>query len=193
MSGGSQMGRWTPPLSTVRTVSAVVATWVGLTCAVIGGVIALRTYQDDVDRRTDERVEKTFQFAQDFNAADMTLLRQKIESAAQRGGACAPSRFKELGVEPHELFSFVGEFDIVQRCVDADLCDEATTDDLFGPYANGFYPQLKRHINRVRRLEAEQNYVGRSLYGFGLKKLAQNPFPLECPDPTGERSRPISN
>ena len=66
-------------------------------------------------------------------------------------------------------------FDLVQTCVDNNLCDLDTAQDFFSAYANWHWPYMKRHIQETRR--HEEAFSLKSPYGRGLQKLATKPVP----------------
>lgn len=153
--------------------SAAIATWVGIVSAIAGGFFGLRAYQMDVDKTVDQRVQNAFDLVREFNSKDMQQVRQPVLDYVSSKMACKPN-MQIQEVTSTNIFAFIEFFDLVQSCVDADLCDQATAETFFSPYANGHWPVLREYVEQVRAAEASM--MLERPFGFGFEALAVQPI-----------------
>jgi hypothetical protein len=158
--------------SKIRVVDAI-AKWLGVIGAIVGGLIALSTYRDQVNKQVDERGQSAFALAEEFGSSEYMTLRNKISAQ----GSEPSVDYLERPLTPdvatrQQVHEFVGFFDRVQICVEAGMCDKRTTQRLFQPYAVGFWAGLQRHIQIVRLAEAKDQPQHSFQCGYGLEKLA---------------------
>jgi hypothetical protein len=160
--------------------SGVLGTWVSISAALLGGYLALQSYQADIkvrekeaDKIADARVVQTFDLAKQFSSGDLLRVRSKlIGSAFSQDPSVSNARIRQLGEQmDQDLWAFVDFFDTVQVCVDRDLCDAELAWRLFNPYAGSWYGALLPAIEPVRKYEQTQGADYRA--GYGLEALSQ--------------------
>lgn len=160
--------------------SAVLGTWVSISAAVMGGYLALQSYQadvktraEDVAKRADARVVQTFALAEQFQSGDFLRVRSKLIATFNTPGPIPTAeRVKRLGaMADQDLWAFVDFFDTVQICVDQGLCDAALAWRLFNPYAGFWFGALRPAIDPVREFERSKgaDYTA----GYGLEMLSK--------------------
>jgi hypothetical protein len=154
-------------------VSTILATWIGIVSAITGGFFALQAYRADVAKRIDDRTLITFDLIKIFHSADMRGVRKPALDMAYSYLNCKPLP-SNRDDDPLPLFTFVEFFDIVQSCIEANLCNSSLARQYFSPTANGHFEALKRHIEAVRSSESGQDLP--NPYGHGLEQLATNPL-----------------
>ena len=71
--------------SRAKEISSILATWVGIVSAIIGGALTLRAYRTDVGKREDDAVVRAFDLAIRFDSREMIDLRNRVESALNKG------------------------------------------------------------------------------------------------------------
>ncbi|MEO1149613.1 MAG: hypothetical protein AAFW83_01355 [Pseudomonadota bacterium] len=157
-------------------VSSRLATWVGIISAMIGGFLGLDTYKTDVAKQVDQSVEKTFDLVHRFNAPEMDGARTRVLSYVYARRYC-DARYFSRDLTDEDYADVIDFFDLVDACVDAKLCDRATVERFFTPYANYQWPILETVVERMRG--AEQSLRADSAFGSGMKRLATGP--LEAP------------
>jgi hypothetical protein len=126
--------------------SKVIATWVGMIAAVIGGwtaidqqqkAIAAEQAQADKDYALQERqfqqevrasLIETFKMFEIFNRSDQLAARERIYA---EGTDEAPAGAMKL----NDVFIYFDFFDALQICVLSKTCDEYVASELFKPYA----------------------------------------------------------
>lgn len=126
--------------------SKVIATWVGMIAAVIGGwtaidqqqkAIAAEQAQADKDYALQERqfqqevrasLIETFKMFEIFNRSDQLAARERIYA---EGTDEAPAGVMKL----NDVFIYFDFFDALQICVLSKTCDEYVASELFKPYA----------------------------------------------------------
>ena len=166
---------------TIAGLSNFLATWVTILAAIFGGGIALVTYTKEAGKTLDDRKKQTFDLARLYYSEELLKVRRTILSADPSWSTlgCNPSAIIKDDNKV-EFFTHVEFFDLVQTCVETDLCDLETAQDFFSAYANWHWPHLKRHIEQTRNLE--EGFKLKRPYGRGLEKLATNPAPEpQCP------------
>ena len=150
MPDNSSAGRW---------FSALPA-WIGVIGALVGGYFGLGTYALDVEKKADARVVQTFDLYELFSSEAYVESRNRVLDSIYRGEDASDN----------DIYLFVDFFDVVQICVERDLCEEQLVEELFRPYAAGSYDGLSEFINFVRRSEG-QFELSRE-FGAGMEWLA---------------------
>jgi len=148
-----------------RDCSAILATWIGLGAAVLGGYAAYLQYRDSVAKQVDDRSTAAINFVVQFQSPHMLPLREKLYSFIFCRTDCAERRPSAT-----ETFAFVEFFDAVKYCADRGLCDMSVVKDVFGPYATWHWPCLAREIERVRT--GERSLQLEKPFGHGLQTLS---------------------
>lgn len=149
----------------VKDISNMLVTWLGLMAAIIGGHAAYQQYRESVNKQVDDRSTAAINFVMQFQNLQMLPVREKIHGYIFCQSDCAAKQ-----PSTSELFAFVEFFDAVKYCADKNLCDHEIIGDVFGPYATWHWPCLAGRINAVRRGEAVLKLA--RPYGHGLEKLA---------------------
>ena len=162
----------------IRDMSSILATWVGLVAAIAGGYATINGYLEQNAKRVDERKLHTFRLAQMYNTDDMLRIRTKILPLVRADTFCQTSQRNAAKLDDNEVFSFVEFFDTVGLCLEARLCDEDIAYTAFGAYANWHWPRMKSFIDAVRR--GEEGFGLARPYGFGLQSLARKPVQSSC-------------
>jgi hypothetical protein len=155
-------------------VSSRLSTWVGILSAVTGGFLGLTTYREDVAKKVDQRVEKTFDLVERFQGGDLEGPRTRVLSYVQARRLC-DARVFSRDLTDDDFVRVIDFFDLVEACVKADLCDRATALRFFGPYADHQQPILEKVIADLRA--APQSMRADAGFGDGLKALAAKPAP----------------
>lgn len=161
--------------------SGVLGTWVSISAALLGGYLALQSYQadvkakqEDVAKRADARVVQTFDLLQQFQGAEMMRIRNRMTESTN-AGTLSQLRGQQ------DFFAYVDFFDAVQICVDRNLCDADLAQQLFSPYAKGPFPVTRPLIQEVRQAECENAFELARPFGYGLETLATGKPPsAEC-------------
>jgi hypothetical protein len=162
---------------TARTLSNMLATWVSIIAAIVGGYVALTTYNREADKTLDDRKKQTLELARLYYSEEFVRIRRTIMES--------DTNFAELTCHPEKVindknkvdyFSHIEFFDMVQICIETGLCDRETAQDFFSAYANWHWPRLKLHIDTTRETEAE--FKLKRPYGRGLEMLATSPIQL---------------
>jgi hypothetical protein len=161
---------------TVARISSVLATWVTILAGIFGGGLALVTYVKEAGKTLDDRKKQTFDLARLYYSEEFLRIRRTILASGNDLAkvGCSPTT-AITDANRVDFFSHVEFFDLVQTCVETDLCDRETAADFFTPYANWHWPHLKPHIELTRKSEA--GFKLKRPYGHGLEKLAINPGP----------------
>ncbi len=154
-------------------ISSRLATWVGILSAMVGGFLGLDTYRTDVAKQVDQSVEKTFDLVHRFNAPEMDGARTRVLSYVYARRYC-DARFFSRELTDEDYADVIDFFDLVDTCVDAKLCDRATAERFFTPYANYQWPILQTVVARMRG--AEQSLRADSAFGSGMERLAVTPL-----------------
>lgn len=154
-----------------RQWSTVLATWVSVIAAIVGGYVALNTYTEDTRKRVDERNKQTFELVQLFMSEHIMPIRAKALAAMRRAESCAPATDADKMTDS-EYFAFVEFFEIVDLCVENDMCDRKLVDAFFAPYANGHWPVFKDSILSTRAGEEQMGIKPERPFGAGLEHLA---------------------
>ena len=155
-------------------ISSRLATWVGIISAMIGGYLGLDTYKSDVAKKVDQSVEKTFDMVHRFNGAEMDGPRTRVLSYVYARRYC-DARMVSRDLTDEDYADVIDYFDLVSACVDAQLCDRASAERFFTPYANYQWPILETVVERMR--SAEQALRADSNFGEGMRALALTPLP----------------
>ena len=165
---------------TVARLSTLLATWVTIAAAIIGGGLGLGTYIKEAGKTVDDRKKQTFDLARLYYSEELLKARRTIFAADPDSSkfGCNPNSVLN-NANKVDFFTHIEFFDLVQTCVDNDLCDLATAQDFFSAYANWHWPFMKKHIEDTRR---EEQSFSLKAYGRGLEKLATKPAPApDCP------------
>jgi hypothetical protein len=179
----------------VSEISAMLGTWVGICGAILGGYLALKSYQADVATRTqaeskqvNERVQAAFRIVEEFHRPDFIASRSRLVEAFTEQRADCRNFTPPSKISVQEVFTLVEYFDRAQLCIANGLCNKATTEQLLSPYANAWQPYLQRQIDFVRSQEHTADGAG---YGMGLKALATQPVEaVPCPGAQQESLSP---
>lgn len=151
------------------------ATWVAMISAITGGYVGLSTYSLDVSKKVDQSVEKSFEMIQAYNSADMTEPRTRVMSYVYARREC-DARYINRDLTDADYVRVLEFFDLVHACVEAGLCDEATTRRFFEPHASFQWPVLTRVVENMRS-ETYASISVRSDPGFAIGMAA-----LAAPD-----------
>lgn len=166
----------------VHELTQVIVPWASLIFGVIAGVVALQAYQTEVRKNVDERVVRAFEMQERFDSLEFRNLRTQVSKAGQLGLFCSATNEPRFEISDQDLYAFVGFFDAVEMCVEEQICNRGTAMRLFEPFANGYYPGLKKHIAAVRAAEKIDNFPSSAQYAHGLQILARHPVPEPvCP------------
>lgn len=155
-------------------VSSRLATWVGIASAVTGGFFGIRTYQEDVAKKVDERVAKTFDLVERFHEGELGAARLRVTTYVEARRHC-DARMISQDLVDNDFVIVLDFFDLARSCVEADLCDPATAARFFSPYANFQQPILEKVVADLRA--APQTMRADSGFGEGMKAFAANPTP----------------
>lgn len=157
----------------VRDISSILATWIGLLAAIAGGYTTINGYLAQSAKQIDERKLQTFRMVEKYNADDMVRIRVKILPLVRADTFCLASQRAAAKLDDNEVFAFVEFFDMLGLCLQSRLCDEDIAYMFFGPYANWHWPRMRSFIDAVRRGEASFGLA--RPYGFGLESMARKP------------------
>lgn len=146
------------------------ATWVAMISAITGGYVGLSTYQLDVSKKVDQSVEKSFEMIQAYNSSDLTDARTRVMSYVYARRQC-DARLLSRDLSDADFVRILEFFDLIHACVEADLCDAATTDRFFEPHASFQWPVLADVVARMRDAENASISV-RSDPGFAIGMAA---------------------
>jgi hypothetical protein len=80
---------------------------------------------------------------------------------------------------PGIVVTYVEFFDLVEACIEANLCETDLARQFFSPYANGHWLALKAQILGVRKAEAKAFAVDKP-FGLGLEKLGGEIKAFQC-------------
>ena len=163
LSGQSQGG---------APLSSRLATWVGIGSACIGGFLGLDTYQADVAKKVDQSVEKTFDMVHRFNEPKLSEARFRVLSYVDARRYC-DSRIISRELVDNDFVTVLDFFDLANACVEARLCDRATAERFFAPYANYQWPILEKIVADLS--SQEQSLRKDGSFGEGMKSLALDP------------------
>jgi len=158
--------------SGAKGLTTHLSTWVGVTSAMIGGFIALDTYQKDVAKSVDQSVAKTFDMVESFNGERLASARMRALSYVEAKRFC-DSRMISRDLMDADFVTVVDFFDLVHACVNAQLCDGKTAHQFFAPYANYQWPVLSVIVEDIR--SQPQSMRADAGFGEGMKALAANP------------------
>ena len=148
-----------------KELSNLLATWLGLIAAVVGGYAAFHQYRESVNKQVDDRATTAINFVMQFQNLQMLPLREKIYDYIFCQGDCATRKPSQS-----EVFAFVEFFDAIKYCADKGLCDPTIIGDVFAPYATWHWPCLAESIKAVRVGEADLKLA--RPFGHGLERLA---------------------
>ena len=163
-------------------ISAIIATWVGVIGAGVGGwtaidqqhkAIAAEQAQAEKDyalqeRQLDQDVKatliETFRMFEIFNRSDQLAARERIY-AEVTGEAEA----QELKL--NDIFIYFDFFDALQICVESGTCDAWVASELFRPYAVDVWDKFKDDVADYRKTNNPK-------FGLGVEWLAElQPMP----------------
>jgi len=162
----------------LRELSAILATWIGLIAAIVGGYTTITGFLAQGEKQIDERKLQTFRMIEQFNSPRMLETRNKLLPLVRSDQFCQRGRRAAAGLGDNEVFSFVEFFDMVGFCIEAKLCDGELAYTFFGPYANPHWPAMRSIIDVVRADEKESS-LNRP-FGFGLEMLARRARVSSC-------------
>lgn len=148
------------------------ATWVAMISAITGGVIGLSTYRLDVSKRINEKVEKSFEMIQAYNASELAGPRARVMSYVYARREC-DARYINRDLTDDDYVRVLEFYDLVDLCVEADLCNAPTIERFFEPHASFQWPVLSRVVDKMRSAD-NVNISVRSDKSFarGMKGLA---------------------
>ena len=146
------------------------ATWVAMISAITGGYVGLSTYQLDVSKQIDQSVEKSFEMIQAYNSEDMTEPRARVMSYVYAKREC-DARYIDRDLNDADYVRVLEFFDLVHACVDAKLCDEATSKRFFEPHASFQWPILSQVVENMRS-ETYASMSVRTDSGFAIGMAA---------------------
>lgn len=161
-----------------RELSGMLATWIGLIAAIVGGYTTINGYLAQSAKQIDERKLQTFTLAKEYNSDHMMRIRNKILPLVQSDTFCRAQAREAAQLNDNEAFAFVEFFDMLGLCLDSKLCDDDIAYSFFGAYANWHWPRMRTFIESVRRGEKEFGLV--RPYGYGLEMLARKQVPSAC-------------
>jgi hypothetical protein len=150
---------------------------------VVGGVIAVYTYREDVSKRQDDKSKQVLEFVRLFNGEEFIQTRIHVVNLIDQGVACNLSII--TGADRIRLFTYVDFFDSLHICVESGLCSKTVSEEFFQRYANYHWPALRAHIEDTRKLET--GFKTSSAYGDGLEKLAVSPLLVRTCEQGGPR------
>lgn len=153
-------------------VSSRVATWVGIVSASIGGFMGLDTYRADVSKKVDQSVEKTFDLIHRFNEPSLVQTRQRVLSYVNARRYC-DSRWISRELTDYDYVTVLDFFDLAHACVEAQLCDQATAQKFFSPYANYQWPILQTVVANLQN--EEQSLRADDGFSVGIATFAIDP------------------
>jgi hypothetical protein len=173
--------------------STIIATWVGIAGAGVGGWTAIEQQQKAIEgeqkqaQKEFEQAEKeydqqerqflaevkttyveTFKMFEIFNRSDQLAAREKIYDFIRE-----PAK---QNLKLNDVFIFFDFFDALQICVINEICDEYVATELFKPYAEDVWKVLQDDVAMYRK---ETN----PKLGIGVEWLA-----LLRPSPPGEEA-----
>lgn len=149
-----------------KDILSILATWVGVIAAIVGGYAAYLQYEKSVANQIDQRSLTAVGFVTQFQNEHFMPLREKIYSHifCESSEKCASSMPSN-----NQVFAFVEFFDAVKYCADRNICDRQLVKDVFGPYATWHWPCLKHFVQSVRTGEEKLKLT--RPYGHGLETL----------------------
>jgi hypothetical protein len=157
----------------LRGASSMLATWVGLIAAIVGGYATLDGYLAQNAKKIDERKLQTFKLIEKYNTDEMVRIRAKILPLIRSDSFCQSAQREAAKLDDNEVFAFVEHFDMVGLCIASKLCDDDVAYMFYGAYANWHWPRMHRFIASVRAGETDFGLA--KPYGHGLELLARKP------------------
>lgn len=158
--------------------STVIATWVGIVGAGIGGWTAIEQQQkaieaeqiqaqkeyDQLERQFLNEVKtsylETFKMFEIFNRTDQLAAREKIYASM--------ADETDTTLKLNDVFIFFDFFDALQICVVNGICDQYVAEELFKPYAIEVWQEFKDDVSTYRTAQNAK-------FGLGLQWLAELP------------------
>lgn len=158
--------------------STVIATWVGIVGAGIGGWTAIEQQQkaieaeqiqaqkeyDQLERQFLNEVKtsylETFKMFEIFNRTDQLAAREKIYASM--------ADETDTTLKLNDVFIFFDFFDALQICVINGICDQYVAEELFKPYAIQVWQEFKEDVATYRTAQNPK-------FGEGLQWLAELP------------------
>ena len=158
-------------------VSTIIATWVGVIGAGVGGWTAIDQQQKAItadqaqaakdyalqERQFNQDVKatyiETFKMFEIFNRSDQLAAREKIYNDGTEG--VSPDALKL-----NDVFVYLDFFDALQICVLSETCDEYVASELFKPYAVDAWNKLSAEVTAYREAE------GKPKFGLGVEWMA---------------------
>lgn len=147
--------------------STIIATWVGIAGAGVGGWTAIEQQQKAIEaeqkqaQKELEQAEKeydqqerqflaevkttyveTFKMFEIFNRSDQLAAREKIYDFM--------SEPTKQNLKLNDVFIFFDFFDALQICVINEICDQYVADELFKPYAKDVWGVLQDDVTLYR-------------------------------------------
>jgi hypothetical protein len=164
-----------------RQLSNVLATWAAVLTAIATAYGFLQAYRDSVSKQVDDRHKQTFDLIRQFASKDFMPVREKALAVVRAAERCESAPVRSAAMSESEAFAFVEFFDLLQVCLDAQLCEAKLVDQFFVPYANGHWAAFKKYVMQVRDAEAKAFKVDKP-FGYGLEKLGQGlQRVVDCP------------
>lgn len=170
--------------------STIIATWVGIGGAGVGGWTAIQQQQEAIEAEETQAQKEydqqerqflaevktsyveTFKMFEIFNRTDQLAAREKIYDSM--GGATTET------LKLNDVFIFFDFFDALQICVINEICDQYVAVELFQPYATQVWQELNEGVVAYRQ-------AGNPKFGLGVEWLATLP-PEQAPDEAVEPS-----
>lgn len=157
--------------------SAIIATWVGIGGAGIGGWTAidqmekankagLEQAEKDYalqERQFDQDVKasyiETFKMFEIFNRSDQLAARERIYADGTEDAKAGELKL-------NDIFIYFDFFDALQICVLSKTCDEYVASELFKPYAADVWTKFKDEVLDYRKTDNPK-------FGLGVQWMAE--------------------
>ena len=155
----------------VKAYSDLIATWVTILGAFVGGIWALGEYRDKV---RDDEVAATLRYQQQYNTTPMWEIRGRLETfwesrskdifdaTAKGENVISDYVVKTLGADKTALADTGATIDFfagLGTCLCAGLCNPQSAIQLFGKDADDFYELNYPYIQAQRKNLRDQNYA----------------------------------
>ena len=109
-----------------------------------------------------------------FNEPRMADARLKVLSYVDAKRYC-DSRIISRELIDNDFVIVLDFYDLAYACVDAGLCDRATAEKFFSPYANYQWPILEKTVEELQG--QEQSIRKDANFAVGMKSFASDPTP----------------
>jgi hypothetical protein len=174
-----------------KDVSDLVAKWISIIAAILGGFIWLNTYVVSKRNETTGRQQESIKFVREYNSPDTLKLRQdyfgvkqathndvdeKIASLGSSDAALSEAerliRSTALKITLNnnkglEMRRLIEIFDQIAACVDINVCDKQVVYRFFNAEAYDIRYVLMDFINQVKRTRPD--------FGRGIEALSYKP------------------